>query len=440
MHSAIRILAMTLLATLLAACGGGSSDPTGTGSVTILLGDGPLDGVDEVNIDIDRIVLLGADGQTTLTEDATPGPINLLALRNVTELLADVDDVPPGTYSKIRLYISSLEVVRTEDPAVGPVAEDVQLPANGKIDLNPQGPFEISPAEDLVIQIDLDLARSVHVVQTGNSSLRFRPVVFIQVLDQRANLRLTHLFGEMNDVSTDAFDLCDESDPTRCTSVDVLTDALELPAAGDPAYEPADGDLAHVFGHFVIGAQGGVTFRALAVVLGAEDTVGRIDGLVTVVAPDDASIATIGDYTVDPVPGALLLDGLGSPITGAEDGDFAESWAQVDPAAVDLPDPFPSFLTQVGLPFDDDVVEGALIDIDGNTLTVRTSALDEVCVTRTSATQIQQVDGFGSDAENMILSFEELSALPGEPAIAAFGTLDGGTPECLVASVIVVET
>lgn len=432
----IRLLAVTLVAMLLTACGGGSSNAEGTGGVAILLGDGPLDDVDAVNIDIDRIVLIGAGGQIVLTEDATPEPVNLLALRNVTELILDVDDVPAGTYSKIRLYISSLEIVR-EDLMAGRRVEPTQLPANGKIDLNPQGPFEISPGEDLVIQIDLDLARSIHTVLTGNSTYRFRPVVFIQVLDQRANLRLAHVFGRIDQLDGETFELCDPSEPTSCTAVNVRADALRLPQAGDAPYAPANGDSAHVFGHFVIGAEGGVSLRALAVVLGDEATVGRIDG--EVVAGDDSIIDTIDGHPVAPVADAKLLDGLGNPLAGAEDGDFAESWAQVDPAAMDLPVPFPSFLTQVGPALDEEIVEGELIRIDGNTLTVRTGDLDEVCVTRTSATQIQQVNGFSSDAETQTISLAELTALAGEPEIAAFGSFDGGTPDCLVASVIVVE-
>lgn len=433
-----RLLTVTLIGLLLAACGGGSSDPEGTGSIAILLGDGPLEDVTEVNIDIDRVVLLGADGQVVLTEDATPTPINLLALRNVTELMLDVDDVPAGTYSKIRLYINSLEIVR-EDLMAGRIASDAQLPANGKIDLNPQGPFEISPGEDLVVQIDMDLARSVHTVLTGNSTYRFRPVVFIQVLDQRANLRLTHLFGYQKNATQTPFELCRTMALIDCTTVTVNDQTLVLPPTDMDPYTPADEDPAHVFGHFVIGARGGVSFQALAVVYGGEFTVDRIDGTVTVTAPDDPSIATIGGFSLDPVDGALLLDGLGNPIDGAEDGDFAESWAQVDPALA-LPDPFPAFLTQVGPAFDEDVVEGDLIGIDGNTLTVRTADLDEVCVRRTSATQIQQVDAFSNDAQTMIISLEALTALPGEPDVAAFGAFDGGTPDCLVASVIVVET
>ncbi len=433
MIPAIRFLLVTLLAGMLAACGG-SSDPQGTGSVAILLGDGPLDDVEEVNIDIDRIVLIGADGQIVLTEDATSEPVNLLTMRNVTELIAE-DDVPAGTYSKIRLYIQSLEIVRAGEPH-----ELAQLPANGKIDLNPQGPFEISPGEDMVIQIDLDLDRSVHTVLTGNSSYRFRPVVFIQVLDQRANLRLTHLYGLMNNVAADSFDLCETlaPTPTNCTSVSVLGDALVLPPMGVDPYEPMDTEPAHAFGHFVIGASGGLSFRALAVVYGGEDTVGRIDG--AVLAGDDSIIDSIDGHPVAPVTGALLLDGLGNPIAGAEDGDLAESWAQVIPADPFPPNPFPSFLTQVGPAFDEDVVEGTLTAVDGHTLTVLTDSLDEVCVVHNSATQIQQVDGFSSDAETQIISLDDLSALPGDPDIAAFGTFDGGTPDCLVASVIVVET
>ena len=78
----------------LSACGGGGSSsnnatsppPAGVseqGSLTLLIGDGPLDAVDEVNITITEIILLGDDGQQTIF-DGEVGPINLLELQNVT--------------------------------------------------------------------------------------------------------------------------------------------------------------------------------------------------------------------------------------------------------------------------------------------------------------------------------------------------------------------
>jgi hypothetical protein len=144
----------------------------------------------------------------------------------------------------------------------------VQLPANGRIDLNPQGPFEISAGEDLVIQIDFDLARSIKLTTTGSGRYRFRPVVFIDVLDQTASLRLSKLFGELladNDDATDATgrvsdaDLCAEVNADPCVDV-VYADGVEIVGAdGVPIFAedlvlPED---THLFGHYFVGAAGG---------------------------------------------------------------------------------------------------------------------------------------------------------------------------------------
>ena len=210
---------MVAVCWLLVGCGGGSSSSApnvppaataaATGGFTLLVGDAALDGIDAVNIDIEEVRLLGDDGQQVLLADGV-GVINLLDLRNITQLVA-ATDVPVGSYNKIRLIISSLEIIEKGDPTPIPT----QLPANGKIDLNPQGSFDISAGENLVVQIDFDLARSIKLVQTGNSQYRFRPVVFIDVIE---NLRLTKLFGSIQaddpaSVESD-LDLCpvDEED------------------------------------------------------------------------------------------------------------------------------------------------------------------------------------------------------------------------------------
>lgn len=197
LRTSLCLLAVAAIAAYGGGGGGSSNSPSGTtsppavttGGLSIVVGDGPLDSVAEVNIDITEVILIGGDdGQVDLAVEDV-GIIDLLSLSNLTELLVD-DDVPAGTYSKIRLMVDSIEIV--EDSGDRELA---QLPANGKIDLNPQGEFEIVAGEDLVMQIDFDLDRSISIVQTGNSKYKFRPVVFIDVIDQAEGLRISRFFG-----------------------------------------------------------------------------------------------------------------------------------------------------------------------------------------------------------------------------------------------------
>jgi len=447
MLDSLRILFLFSVPGFLIGCGGGnSSAPVDqVGGMTILVGDGPLEDVNEVNIDIGRMVLIGDEGQIELTDDATDGSINLLDLRNITALLLDVEDVPAGNYTKVRMYIDSLEIAG-EDVVDGPFSDFAQLPANGKIDLLARGGFEISPGEDLVVEIDFDLEHSVHIVATGNSEYRFRPVVFIDVVD----LRLTRLFGTAQDVAEDdtAFVLCEGETPcdceapeNSCVSVNAAG-ALTLPGAGLAEYDLMEGDPVHVFGLFNVGVTDESTvFDAAAIVQGAEDTVVKIDG--DVLLNGEGGIATIDARTIIAVDGDLVLDRQGNPVDAA-DGDAAESWAQIDPMAADLPDPFPSFLTLVTPAEDEDGIEGSLASIDGDRLNLLTDDMDEFCVIVDGTTEIQNIDGFDTDATTGLMELSSLLALDPETGsieVGAFGTFQEGiTPACLEADLIVVET
>jgi len=425
----------------LAGCGGGSSDRNNTepGAVTVLLGDGPLEGVLEVNIDIEEVILIGESGQQSLTTNDV-GTINLLDLRNVTRLIADTE-VPAGTYSKIRLLINSLEIV----PAEGDGApEDAQLPANGKIDLNPQGAFEISPGEELVVQIDIDLHRSVHIVETGNSQYRFRPVVFIDVLDQTDNLRLTRLVGELNEdgnnVESDA-DLCpiEALDESPCIDVDIPGDTLILGVDGSPLADllPAD---ANVFGKYDVPLTGDPIFVASIIVVGDDTAVSQINGTVASPVLDDAfdlsPPASPDLVNIGILADARLLDGAGDPIatTDINVGNLAEAWAQ---SALVGADPFPAFLVQVRENDEEDSAMGTLTLVDGDELTLNDGMAD-LCVLVGASTAIQIVSGFDMDAETMPGTLADLEVLVGDAInVEAFGTVVDG---CLNASVVVAET
>jgi hypothetical protein len=410
----------------------------------VLLGDGPLEGVLEANIDIEEVILIGESGQQSLTTNDV-GTINLLDLRNVTKLIADTE-VPAGTYSKIRLLINSLEIV----PAEGDGApEDAQLPANGKIDLNPQGAFEISPGEELVVQIDIDLHRSVHIVETGNSQYRFRPVVFIDVLDQTDNLGLTRLVGELteneNQVESDA-DLCplDPADVSDCVDVDIADGALLLQADGSTAMSLADllppSVTANVFGKYDVPLTGDPIFVASIIVVGDDTAVSQINGTVASPVLDDAfdlsPPASPDLVNIGILADAKLLDGAGDPIatTDINVGNLAEAWAQ---SALLGADPFPAFLVQVRENDEEDSAMGTLTLVDGDELTLNDGMAD-LCVLVGASTAIQIVSGFDMDAETMPGTLADLEALVGDAInVEAFGTVVDG---CLNASVVVAET
>lgn len=441
----MRFIVLAMAALLIAACGGGSSSSSPapaasaqTGGFTVLIGDMPVD-ADEVNITIDEIILLGGSaGQVSLFQ-GTLGPINLLDLQNITELVFD-GEVPADTYSKIRLGITSLEIV------IDGVAELAQLPANGKIDLNPQGEFEISAGEDLVVQIDFDLDRSVHLVQTGNSRFRFRPVVFVDVLDQTDNLRLTRLFGDAvadrADSGASDFDLCEIADPDEsCYDIVLGPNVLLLDAQGNVLAQdaPLTGTTSHVFGRFFTGAQGGLFFRASAVVQGAEDSIEQVSGEVSTVLASDTFGLTDDDIELTvTTQGAVLLDEMGSPLTRDPAlGDAADAWGQTVVVDMAAAGEFPAFLVQFKPDDDTDEVEGRLAGVDGDQITLNGDD-GELCVIYRQDTRIQRVTDDSDASEAVDISLNDLADLVGtSPEVEAFGELTGA---CLSADLIVVES
>ncbi len=173
---------------LLLGCDGGSdrdtasdgADATATGSVAILLTDAPTDAFDRVDVTLTRIELLGDDsGNAVLFEGERT--LDLLALRDNADLFS-LADVPAGEYEKIRLTVTQVALVRLDDQ--GNVIETItpRLPGNGRIDLDPRESFHVQEGQTLMLEIDIDAARSIQVAQAGNEEYLFRPVVFVRVL------------------------------------------------------------------------------------------------------------------------------------------------------------------------------------------------------------------------------------------------------------------
>jgi len=216
----LAILGLLLLVGCGGSGGGGGSGPslttntdTDTGTVALYLKDGPVD-ADEINITITKVALIpmsddddaddddgdvdafdddGEDGDddnagdepapVVIFESAEGESVNLLAYAEEPYLFLVDDTIPAGEYAKIRLWISDIEVIG------GPCKEEdveVKLPS-GKIDLNPPGGFEVVPGEALAIELDVDLEKSIQLIQAGNSGkCIFRPVVFVDIYDDPA--------------------------------------------------------------------------------------------------------------------------------------------------------------------------------------------------------------------------------------------------------------
>jgi len=124
------------------------------------------------SMDDDTVIVLDEDDSPreidlVLEERVT---VDFLALQNFSEVLLR-REVVAGTFSKIRLIMNSLKLVRFDDAARSRVAaeEDVRLNGLSKIDIDPRGPFEVRAGEEILINIDVDLDKSIRAIGAGNS-------------------------------------------------------------------------------------------------------------------------------------------------------------------------------------------------------------------------------------------------------------------------------
>lgn len=176
------------LAVLLFGCSSGSMSghvDNGHGTISVFLTDAPIDlaNVKSVNVTLTSVVLYPADdGEPDLVGDpagddsATPIVIvshpetfDLLTLTDGAKTLLGTDEVPAGSYSRIRLQVSDAQLVYLDDTTAALKIE------SGKVDVPIH--FKVVRDETTDVVLDFDAAASVQVNDTANDQLILRPVV-----------------------------------------------------------------------------------------------------------------------------------------------------------------------------------------------------------------------------------------------------------------------
>ena len=200
--------ACLLLLMGLSACGtsngGDDSNTPAFGSVSLFITDAPSDDFDKILVTLESIELLGNGPKVTIFSGEET--IDLKDLENFSDLFVYADQVPVGLFSKIRLGVTKMQLVREGDDAE---FIDVKPPAHGKLDLIPDTHFEVHGGVTLVIEIDFDVEKSIHLVGAGNGKYLFRPVVFIHIEQTLAPSRLSRVHGIVTERFDDmSFELC----------------------------------------------------------------------------------------------------------------------------------------------------------------------------------------------------------------------------------------
>ncbi len=184
-RSVMPLLVMIAVATL-AACSSGTTSPS-HGSVAVLLTDAPIDltGVKAVNVTLKDMILFppqqtGDSGGAPMTlQNVVSGAgltVNLLDYQNGKTVVVAAADVPPGTYSRIRMEIESAELVRAGATAEDPDQIDPIYVPSGKVDVPVT--FTVTASTETDVTLDFDAAMSVQVNSTpGQQAYILRPVI-----------------------------------------------------------------------------------------------------------------------------------------------------------------------------------------------------------------------------------------------------------------------
>lgn len=223
------------------ACSGGGDSPpadpgpaqppvAAKGTVGLLLTDAPSDELSAIYLDVVEATLIGDGGQQTIFSGTKR--INLLDLDKFDQPII-FGEVDAGTYTKIRLRIDNIELVRESDGE----SFFPKLPANGKIDLLDSGGFDVLPGRTLLAEIDMDAKKSIHIVGTGSGEYLVRPVVRVRIMDGGLPDKLVRLEGVVAEIFEDtagSFLLCDADEGDSCVVVNLTEDGSVFDAEGLP--------------------------------------------------------------------------------------------------------------------------------------------------------------------------------------------------------------
>lgn len=162
LSSLLVVLLLAGASVLMAACSLFSSDSS-EGTLTLLLTDAPFpfDLVDEANVTISRVEIVGQDsGPTPILEDVRT--YNLLELRDgVTAVLGEVD-LPAGKYPQIRMIVDEAEIKLIDGRTF-----DLFVPSGAQTGLKILlQSFEI--VADQAIELTLDFDVNLSFIPQGN--------------------------------------------------------------------------------------------------------------------------------------------------------------------------------------------------------------------------------------------------------------------------------
>ncbi|HZY03504.1 MAG TPA: DUF4382 domain-containing protein [Anaeromyxobacteraceae bacterium] len=167
-----RLWAPAAALALLLSCGGGDG---GTGTINVRLVDGPITGYQQINVNIQKVEILGEGGWITLGEPNQT--FDLLSLTGgVSATLVEGKTIPAGHYGQMRLVLGPGNTIVLADGTVA----DLTVPSGMQSGIKLLTSFDVQPGTTRDVVIDFVAAHSVQVVEAGNSSkYLLRPTIHV---------------------------------------------------------------------------------------------------------------------------------------------------------------------------------------------------------------------------------------------------------------------
>ena len=442
------VVGFTALILSLTGCGGGGSSSSSassagasaSGSVSLLIGDNPIDDYDQAILRVEQILLL-AEEDSAPVELLTDGiSVDLLALQNISELIVDGNTVAAGTYSKIRLQVTSITLNITDENGVVIPGESVivDVPASGKIDLNPRGSIVVAEGGELVLEIDVDLESSVKR-NAGTGELRFRPVIFIDRIDGSNRGRTSRLFGVMRniDAASGTMELCNakrlsadnDNAMGECVKVTFNEDTLLV---GETAGVLANEDLLAEDAATVYGQYRDDALAANVIAVGERDSFQELEGDVSELPNDRGAFVVTSDDLDGVAEGSTVAVRL---VEGAKIiGDDKQSVGNLDTLTVGSEIEargvlgedsnggltFAAFILHIEKEDDESAEDGGeqleltgtleAIDLQAGTFTIIDGDGASLCIAIDDDTDFFRVTSLGDSSESSEITAAELAA------------------------------
>jgi len=207
---------------VLSSCGGGGGGGSSTGASTapatvgLLVTDAASGDWDQALATITSVTLIGDAGQQQIFSGEKE--VDLFTLREHVKLFLVKGGVKPGYYSKIRLQVKKLVLVKLNPDGTIADEQDVKVPS-GKIDLNPKDTFYIAPGSTVFVSLDWDMEKSLKLTETGSGKWIMRPVIFVHIGTKPLFKQgLVRLSGTVQAVGSLGFQLCSTPTTTPMTS------------------------------------------------------------------------------------------------------------------------------------------------------------------------------------------------------------------------------